>query len=77
MNELIIILINSVISLIGFAIVAWVFGSSLAHGLSNVFSNVFEKVLNKIPEWIHAYIKETREYKAIAEARSKMDELRK
>lgn len=67
MNELVSTLISQIIILLGWAIIAVIFGRAFAHGISN-------ELKSSVPKWIHEYVKETSEARVIANARNKMDE---
>lgn len=66
MNEIVTYILSQVMTLGGFALTAYIFGKAFAHGVSN-------QLKDSVPKWIKAYVKETRDYKAIADARAKMD----
>jgi hypothetical protein len=69
MNEILTYILGQIMTIAGFIITAWVFGRSFAKGVST-------ELKEAVPLWIHKYISETREVKAIAKAKEEMQSYR-
>lgn len=66
-NETLQLVISQSMTLVGFWLIAWLVGRSFAKGLA-------KELKDAVPRWIHKYVSETREAKAISNAREALDE---
>jgi len=76
MNEVLTYLLSQAVTLMGIAIFAWIFGKSFANGVSGELKKLAVEIKTDVPEWIHNYVKQTREARTIADARDKMNSIR-
>jgi len=67
MNEILTYLLGQATTLLGLAVTAWIFGWAFSRGVSR-------ELKKSVPHWIKNYTQQTREARAIAQARDKMDE---